>query len=119
MREIWKTMQENNKYEVSSIGRIRNKKTSRILKTTISNKGYERFIIYQKNSKPKMYYVHRIIASNFLNNNNNYSEVNHKNENKLDNRVENLEWCNSWYNLHYGTRLERIWKTKKEKGLYK
>ena len=47
MKEIWKVMKEHNRYEVSNYGKIKNIKTGRILKTTISYKGYERFIIYQ------------------------------------------------------------------------
>ena len=117
--EIWKDIKENKKYEVSNLGRIRNKKTKRILKTTVNNKGYERFIIYGEKSKPKMYYVHRIVASSFIENTDNRPEVNHINEVKTDNRVENLEWVSSDYNLHYGTRLQRIWNTKKQRGIYK
>lgn len=110
--EIWKTMEEHQNYEVSSFGKIRNKKTKRILKTTISYKGYEKFIVYV-DKKPKCFYVHRVVANNFLKNPNGYKEINHINENKLDNKVENLEWCDGYYNLHYGTRIKRILKSKK------
>ena len=116
--EIWRTMKEHNNYEISNIGRVRNKKTGRILKTTTNNKGYERFIIYI-DKKPKCFYIHRVVANNYLNNPNNLPEINHKNENKKDNRVENLEYCNGLYNLYYGTRIERILQTKREKGLIK
>lgn len=109
-------MKEHNNYEVSSYGKIKSKKTNRILKTTINNKGYERFIIYI-NKKPKCLYIHRVVANNFINNKNNYKEVNHKDENKLNNNVNNLEWCNSTYNLYYGTRVERILNTKRKKGI--
>lgn len=116
MEEIWKTMKEHNNYEVSNYGKIRNKKTGRILKTTKNNKGYERFIIYI-DKKPKCFYIHRVVANNYLENPNNLPEINHKNENKNDNRVNNLEYCYGLYNLSYGTRVERILKTKREKGL--
>lgn len=117
--ELWLTMKENPNYEISNKGRVRNKKTKRILKTTINNKGYERFIIYEEKSKPKMYYIHRVVANNYIDNKKNYNQVNHINENKRDNNVSNLEWCDNWYNSHYGTRLGRIWETKKAKGIYK
>lgn len=118
MTEVWKKMKEHNKYEVSNLGKIRNIKTQRILKTTKNNKGYERFIIYI-NKKPTCFYVHRVVANNFLDNPNNYKEINHKNENKNDNSVINLEWCDGIYNLSYGTRIERILSTKRKKGIIK
>ena len=110
--ETWKIMKENPNYEVSNLGKIRNTKTKRIRKTTINNKGYEKFIIYI-NEKPKSFYVHRVVANNFIENLNNYLEVNHKDENKLNNSVDNLEWCDGCYNLHYGTRIKRIKDKKK------
>jgi len=111
MKEIWKTMKEHNNYEVSNFGKIRNKKTKRILKTSISNKGYERFIVYIE-KKPRMFYVHRVVANNFIDNKNKFEQINHKDENKLNNKTENLEWCNNKYNSNYGTKIERILKTK-------
>ena len=112
MKEIWKTMKEHSNYEVSDEGQIRNKKTKRILKPSINNKGYKRIIIYI-NKKSRCLYVHRIVANNFLENPNNYKEVNHKNENKLDNRLINLEYCDTKYNCNYGTRNKRIIKNKR------
>ena len=59
------------------------------------------------------FYVHRVVANNFVENSNNYKEINHKNEIKTDNRVENLEYCNTKYNCNYGTRNNRIINTKR------
>lgn len=112
MIEIWKVMKEHNGYEVSNYGKIRNIKTGRILKTTTSYKGYKRFVIYI-DKKPKCFYIHRVVANNFLDNSNNYKEINHINENKLDNRVCNLEYCTSKYNANYGTRNNRIINSKR------
>lgn len=110
--EVWKIMKEHSNYEVSNLGKIKNKTTGRIRKTSINNKGYEQFIVYI-DKKPKTFYVHRVVANNFLENFNNLPEVNHKDENKLNNCVDNLEWCDGCYNLHYGTRIERIISKKK------
>ena len=112
MEEIWKIMKEHKNYEVSNCGKVKNKKTGRILKTTKNNKGYERFIVYI-NKKPSIFYMHRVVANNFIDNPNNYEQINHKNEDKLDNRVENLEWCNNKYNANYGTRNKRIIEKKR------
>lgn len=111
MKEIWKIMKENNKYEISNFGKIKTIKTQKIRKPIISKKGYYQMIFYI-NKKPKSYFVHRLVANNFIDNPNNYEQINHKNENKLDNRVENLEWCNNKYNANYGTKTERMLKTK-------
>lgn len=54
------------------------------------------------------WYVHRIVALTFIPNPNNLPEVNHKDENKLNCRVDNLEWCSRKYNVNYGTRNKRV-----------
>ena len=59
----------------------------------------------------KSFSVHKLIALAFLPNPNNYLEINHKDEDKTNNRVENLEWCDHKYNSNYGTRSERIRNT--------
>lgn len=53
---------------------------------------------------------HRFIAECFIPNPNNFPEINHKNEIKSDNRVDNLEWCDRSYNINYGTRNKKIAK---------
>lgn len=60
------------------------------------------------NGETKTFPIHRIVAKAFLQNPNNLPEVNHKNEIKNDNRVENLEWCDRTYNINYGTARQRM-----------
>ena len=98
-------------YEVSDLGNIRNKKTNRILKTKFNNCGYKQLKL-SKNGINKMYSVHRIVAEAFIINIESKPFVNHKNGNKSDNRVENLEWVTRSENdLHaYKLGLRKVIK---------
>ena len=60
-----------------------------------------------KNGKMKMEYIHRLVAIAFIPNPNRLPQVNHKDEDKTNNCVENLEWCDSKYNNNYGTHTKR------------
>lgn len=107
LTEIWKEIQGYEiLYEVSNKGRVRNKKTNRILKCSLGTTGYPQ-VHLRKNSKPSTYLVHRLVAQAFLFNGNNLPEVNHIDEDKTNNDVTNLEWCTSKQNANHGTRLER------------
>lgn len=66
------------------------------------------YLDFHCNGKPVL--AHRFIASCFIPNPNNLSEVNHKDENKTNNCVDNLEWCDRSYNVNYGTRNEKLYK---------
>lgn len=94
------------KYSVSDEGKVRNDSTRRILKQTVV-KGYAR-VALSTNGKVKRCYVHQLVAKSFLPNKEGLKEVNHKNLNKLDNSVQNLEWCDrTWNNQHaLGISLE-------------
>lgn len=89
-------------YEVSEEGRVRSLKRGkrRILKSWLSGGGYLQIALW-KGGKRKKFLVHRLVAQAFLSNPNNYPEINHKDENKLNNCVENLEWCDRQYNIDY------------------
>ena len=77
-------------YSVSEDGEIRNSK-GKIIKGEISNNGYRRVSLSNNDVKHKKMSVHRLVAETYIPNPHNYPEVNHKNENKLDNNVNNLE----------------------------
>lgn len=102
----WKTIEEIPNYEVSSDGQVRNKKTNVILKAHKDHKGYLEVRISYNHQKYSLK-VHRLVAQAFIDNPNNYPQVNHKDECKTNNRVSNLEWCTAKYNSNYGTRNER------------
>jgi hypothetical protein len=93
MKEIWKTIEGHN-YEVSNFGRIRNKKTKRISKLEIHDGRYYRVKLNNRNYK-----VHRLVALYFIPNPDNKPEINHKDGNKLNNCVDNLEWCTPEENM--------------------
>ena len=72
-------------------------------------RGYHQVILC-KEGKGKCYYIHRLVAKAFIPNPDNLPQVNHKDEDKSNNCVNNLEWCTAKYNVNYGTRTERISK---------
>lgn len=111
MMEEWKpVVGYEGLYEVSNLGKIRNVNTNRQLSTYVSKRGYERVMLW-KHNKGKKYMVHRIVAFSFVPNVSNKPQINHKDENKLNNRAENLEWCTQLENHNYGTIRERISKS--------
>ena len=76
----------------------------------ITDNGYL-FVALYKNKKKYQLKVHRLVANTFIPNPNNYPCVNHKDENKLNNSIDNLEWCTISYNNTYGSRIEKQRKT--------
>ena len=112
MKEIWKDIKEyEGHYQVSNLSRVKSIKfgKERILKPVTDRHGYS-IVGLWKNNKQKTYKVHRLVAEAFIPNPYNLPQVNHKDENPLNNNVNNLEWCNSKYNCNFGTRIERISK---------
>ena len=122
--EVWKPIKNyENLYDISNYGRVKRKifinrmtilNKEKILKCVSTTGNYLLIGLY-KNGKCKTRLVHRLVAETFLNNENNYQEINHIDENKHNNRIDNLEWCNKRYNLNYGTRNERISASKRNK----
>ena len=122
--EIWVDIKNfEGCYQVSSLGRVRSLDKygknnwgnaprffkGRILKPGISGSGYY-FVNLRVDGTKTIARIHRLVAEAFLPNPNNLPQVNHKDENKLNNRDENLKWCDSKYNVNYGTRKLRASK---------
>ena len=95
-------------YEVSDQGRVKSigYDKERILKTVRMPNGYLKVNLC-KNGETKTFKVHRLVAKTFIPNPQNLPEVNHKDEDKENNSVQNLEWCDQKYNINYGTRTKR------------
>jgi hypothetical protein len=97
-------------YAITSCGKVWSHKNKRFLKLQYNsnrpNFKYFRVYLY-KDGKPTPYQVHRLVAEAYIPNPNNLPLVNHKDENKFHNWVNNLEWCTYLYNNTYGTALQR------------
>jgi hypothetical protein len=96
----------NGLYAILKDGRVYSRKTSIFLKPNLSN-GYER-VGLQKEGVIKQHRVHRLVAIAYLDNPHHYPEVNHKDSNRLNNHISNLEWCNREQNVsHAYSRIRR------------
>jgi hypothetical protein len=105
----WKKIKKYPEYYISSIGHVWSKKTSKILTNCLSNSGYFRICI-----NATQLLIHRIVAIEFIENPKECDTVNHKNGDKTDNNVENLEWCSiSENNLHSKNVLGNVNSTRK------
>ncbi len=118
--EIWKDIKGyEGLYQVSNLGRVKSLERrvkhnkcgyitikQKILKNKIGKTGYFE-VDLRREGTHKYCRVHRLVAEAFIKNPKNYEIVNHKDENKLNNNVENLEWCTAKYNMNYGTLRER------------
>lgn len=121
MEEIWVPIPGyEDLYQASNLGRIRSVDCvreyfafgkqvqryhkGRILKQKLDGRGFYLQVSLCKNGKNIICLVHRLVASAFIENPNNYPEVNHKDENKRNNAAQNLEWCTHEYNNNYGSK---------------
>ena len=118
--EIWKPITcYEGRYEISNHGRVRSFVTNRgyirkrplILRVKIDKYGYET-IGLSKNGVKKFITIHRLVGNAFIPNPYNLPQINHKDEDKRNNNVDNLEWCTGKYNCNYGSHREKISKSK-------
>lgn len=111
MTEEWKGIKGyENKYQISNLGRVRSldridsrgeRRKGKILKGRRNKYGYMKVALYDKIPKEK--FIHRLVAEAFIDNPCNHPIINHKDEDKSNNNVLNLEWCSCSYNVSYGT----------------
>ena len=103
MKEIWKNVPNYKRYQISNLGNVKNNYLwtgsmyifkPHMLKPHIDKKGYATIHL-----KSKIYKIHRLVAEVFIPNPNNLPQVNHKDVNKWNNNVDNLEWCTSKENI--------------------
>lgn len=115
MEEIWRDIKGyEGLYQVSNLGRVKSlnynhTKKEKILTNNKHNTNYLSVTLV-KNKVKKQILVHRLVAEAFIPNKYNYPIVNHKNEDKSNNKVDNLEWCTYEYNNNYGTRVVKTTK---------
>lgn len=103
MNVIWKQIPNYPLYVCSSDGKIKNIKRQKLLKPTSDKNGYLKVILC-KDNKHKNIAVHRVVAMVFLKNPHNLPQVNHKDGNKTNNTVSNLEWCSNYDNIQHAIK---------------
>lgn len=110
MNEIWIDVENyEGLYQISNLGRVKSLIKNKILKENYNE--YKQVYLY-KNGKGKWHKVHRLVAIAFIENPYKLDFVNHIDENKYNNCVDNLEWCTKKYNCNYGKRNEKMSKSK-------
>ncbi len=108
MKEVWKDIEGyEGLYQVSSFGRVKKVTTGRILKGGKHAKGYLLVGLYKNNIRSSKT-IHRLVAEAFIPNPENKPEVNHIDENKTNNSLDNLEWMTTKENTNHGTRNKRM-----------
>jgi hypothetical protein len=113
--EIWKPIEDSlGMYEVSNLGNVRNSETKRHIKQTHTRQ-YSYVSIWYGDKRVRKT-VHRLVLCAFSPNNGGNLQINHKDENPGNNRLDNLEWCTASYNASYGSRNRRMLDTRLRNG---
>ena len=112
IKEVWKFIKEtDNLYQVSNLGRIRSYHNNdvNIINGYVNKYGYRCVLLTLPNKRIRRF-VHKLVATHFIDNPNPkvYTQINHKDEDKLNNTVDNLEWCTPKYNCNYGNRNSKM-----------
>lgn len=116
MKEVWKDIKGfEGRYMVSNLGDVYSLIYDKKLKPKIDKDGYLEFGLVDSNKKRHFKRCHRLVAESFIPNPNNYPIINHIDENKSNNIVSNLEWCDFKHNNNYGKRKEFHKKMKRDK----
>ena len=117
--EIWKDIENFSKYQVSNLGKIKSKgrytkvgiknqdkcyRKEYIVDGFINKKGYKQVTLYDDNGKPKTMRVHKLVALAFIENEDNLPQINHKDGNKQNNCVDNLEWISNYNNIQHAIK---------------
>ena len=97
-------------YAITSCGKVWSYKRNKFLKARDNGHGYVRVVLTDRNGKTKDHFIHRLVAEAYIPNPDNLPEVNHKNEERAKNNVQNLEWCTRQYNNSYGSRASKFVK---------
>ena len=109
IEELKDIVRYEGEYAITRDGRVWSYKSNKFLKPMLDKDGYHKVNLC-KDKKMKTFRIHRLVAEAFIPNPKGLPQVNHKDENKSNNCVENLEWCDAKYNMNYGTRNERAAK---------
>lgn len=121
LKEVWKDIEGyEGIYQISNLGRVKSLSkvrksgasksycTKEIIKKPYDNGNGYKYISLHKNKIRESFKIHRLVATHFISNPNNYPVVNHKDEDRSNNVINNLEWCTQKYNVNYGNGLEKM-----------
>ena len=121
MKEEWKEINNFSNYQISNLGNVKSKerytkakgkeiihRKEFLIKGYFNKKGYKQVTLYDDNGKPKTMRVHKLVALAFIENKENLPQINHKDGNKFNNVVSNLEWISNYDNMQHAIKNNLI-----------